>query len=404
MGNLIFGGQPEEPVIQARNFEELHFQVRKIESSSCRVSTDNLLALISQSIREKEDIRRENGFFKTQLDEKATMVRNLENQINSRGQVEKEKQVLLVKLGTVQQEAESYKLQLNHVQQSDKQQIEELQNRLLQLQASSNKRQEELLRENKMLSHAKTTLSLECEKLNKQVEVLNQTVADKSQEVIDVMADMDSTTSSNDGDKVRPHNVHKQFDELMDSIHELQLSVKESCDSSTENYSTRMTNLYKKILESLFEPGLWKLLKKPMESKRLFKTSMCLVLVGKQDAEKGMDKRALEIYLLPHIEASLKKLIEKEAGQALTDSTTINENIKESAANALTLAALSVVSKPAMGIILPKKGEIYNPEKHEDATCEKKMVVSSIKRPGLMCTRDNNIFIKASVETETKDA
>lgn len=274
------------------------------------------------------------------------------------------------------------------------------------LYQENNKLREETLNLSTQLESEKRDyerVAQQCEQLKKEIEELKQTVTDKNQEVIDIMSDMDSSTFSNYESKIRPHNVLKQFEALLDSVHELQSVVKDNYDSISENSRDRMKNVYKKILESLFESGLWKILRKPMESKRLLKQSMCLVLAGKQSTERGMNKDTLERYLLPHIESNLRNIIERDIGLHILDDR-VNECIRESAENALTLAALSIVSKPTMGIILPYRGDIYNPEKHEDATCEVKMIISSVQRPGLLCTRDNKVFVKASVETEMKDA
>ena len=446
MGN--FFSQSEDAVTNFNDFETLLDQLGEKNSTSCRVDRTLLQNLINRYLNEKVAIQ-QNCFqkireFESKIKQQEGTNLQIQQLMNEKSQANQllanaktqfqemmnDKNTLLKEITTVSNEKDFYRRESDERQQKLNQAEKKLESIKLQHEVDKQKIQDflkqkqefcdNLTREKNQLheqneylnqslqnsNRAKETLSNECEKLSETVGELKKTIADKSQELIGVMADMDSSifsSSDSDDGKIRPQIVHKQFDTLMDIIHELQLDIKSNCDSSTEDYSKRMSNVYKKILESLFDPGLWKILKKPMESKRLLKQSMCLVLTGKQENEKGMNKELLKNFLLPPIESHLKKIIEKGTGKDLSNEFAC-KLIKKSAENALFLAAQLVVSKPTMGIIAPKKGSDFNPDKHEDATCETKMVVTSIKRPGLICVRDNRVFAKASVETETKNA
>jgi hypothetical protein len=96
------------------------------------------------------------------------------------------------------------------------------------------------------------------------------------------------------------------------------------------------------------------------------------------------------------VEQKLITEIGKAVGQIIPDAS-VKELIKEIAEKALLLASNMIIVQPRMAIISAKNGEAFNPEKHEDITAEYKFVVTS-----LVCTVDNNVFVKASVETKVE--
>lgn len=141
------------------------------------------------------------------------------------------------------------------------------------------------------------------------------------------------------------------------------------------------------------------LVKKPMDAKKIKnKMSMAFVISGQQDFKGGMDQNQLKLLLGNHIESWLQVFLGKTM-EGRFNYQKIEKLAKLCIGHAINLAALSIVSRPRMEIIEPKKGKPFNPELYEDASADYEIKVKKIKRPGLMCSADNRVFTRASVTT-----
>lgn len=241
-------------------------------------------------------------------------------------------------------------------------------------------------------------------KLELIIEQKQKMIAEKDQAILDIREDYDSSivTRGPDENTIRPRHTQEKFDDLMNEICELQRTIVYQMDTNSPDFEKNRNLIYKKLIGTLFEQGFWKLVKKPMNDRKLKnKQGLSMVLVGKQKLENGMTKEELDTLLGSYIENDLKIFIQKGAGGTF-DYGKIEKLVKECSKQSIFFAAQLFLSKPNMGIIEPKKGDVLNPYMHEDATTEYEMIVESIKRPGLICTADNRVFIRASVETKIK--
>jgi len=214
-------------------------------------------------------------------------------------------------------------------------------------------------------------------------------IAEKTQAIINERAINDSSIVScnlDDG-SIKPQDVLNQFDKLMDSILDLRCSIVE-----LPEIKTNQRLVHKLLLAALFGDGFWKLLKKPLDTRRLTKQSVAKILTRNQDERF----EEVQQFLQEHLEISLRDSLGKLIGEEIDK---LEPNVRECCENALFLAVYLISSEPIMGIISPKEKDDFNPEKHEDATSEGRMTVKSVKRPGLICVRDNRVFARASVET-----
>lgn len=302
------------------------------------------------------------------------------------------------KLQEQQKQIQDFQQQLQQLKEEKEKQVQVLNEKEADIQDLNSRYQ--------ILCKTSTTerdqLLKECEAMKTTIESKDKIIAEKNQAIINAKASNDSSivsSNSNDG-SIRPQIVQEQFNLLMDSITDLQSTLRNELGSDSLDDSKRIVkNIYKKLLESLLDPGIWKILKKPMDTKKVTKHGVAMVLSGKQGDEKGLDKKELECLFQTHIGVHIQTMIDKEVGKEMK---MIDPLVQECSRQSLLLAAHLVVSEPQMGIISPKKGSEFNPDKHEDATSEFRMVVELMKRPGLICKKDNKVFCKAFVETSNK--
>ncbi len=204
---------------------------------------------------------------------------------------------------------------------------------------------------------------------------------------------------------VTPLQVQEQFVNVIDSVSQLQASVREQVASDVKLKSIgdseqRLSSLYQSLVKSLFDVDLWKMksLKKRMESMRLSPRAAAALWLEK-DASNKNSASSMKQLLVNEVQVFIRNIIEKEV---MTMKELLEKDINDCAEQVLCLTAFLVVSQPKMKVIVPKKGSEFNPIQHEDSTMDLRLVISSIKRPGLICATDNRVFSKALVETRQK--
>lgn len=234
------------------------------------------------------------------------------------------------------------------------------------------------------------------------IEKKDKEIAEQKQLLINERARNDSSIGSDylSNGEIKISQVQKLFDEAVNCLSELLVATSSYCGSDTDSFQKHKKSFHQKVIASLFGEGLWKLVKK---KDRRTEKKISTILTGKEGDE--LDRKTLETSLVSTIEGTIDRLVEEEFQSMVQRSDEIQTCIKTCAQHALLLATHMTLCEPKMGVIVPKFGkkETFNPEKHEDASITHQMIVSFTKRPGLICTIDNRVVTRASVETVLKN-
>jgi len=227
----------------------------------------------------------------------------------------------------------------------------------------------------------------------------DKTISEQSQLLINERTRNDSSICSSSffQEGIDKSMVQLHFDTTLDSISELLSALSKSVNlTNCPTFDQKKRIFHQKLIGCLFGDGLEKNLRR---ERNMTEYKIANILSGKEDDEK--EKEKLTNNLITRIEQEITKLIQVELGMETQTKGRVTECITDCGKSSLALFVSLTLCVPRMGVIVPKLGgkELFNPEKHEDATVEYEMLVSSIKRPGLICEVDNRVFSKASVET-----
>jgi len=77
-----------------------------------------------------------------------------------------------------------------------------------------------------------------------------------------------------------------------------------------------------------------------------------------------------------------------------------SEILKELCVKVVELLVWMETHVPRIKFIKPRKGDKYNPALHQTRSYQKLIVVNRLEHPGLMTTINNNVLIRAVVESE----
>jgi myosin heavy subunit len=252
----------------------------------------------------------------------------------------------------------------------------------------------------------KETILKEKKELEEKIEDQSKIIGQKSQELINLRAERNTNIRVRRIDEdgaITPWSVQEEFEQLLNTLAELQRKISDYINKEETDIEIKKKNCYKILIENCFEPNIWKTVTNQMKKNKLSNIQVSRVLSGKSKEEKGFDYNAILRMLKPIIEQKIMKELLKLVVEEALSNESIKTVIEEIAEKALLLASNIIVVEPRMAIVSAKKGDPFNPEKHEDITAEYKFVVVSLKRPGLICTVDNNVLVKASVETKLEE-
>lgn len=275
-------------------------------------------------------------------------------------------------------------------------------NRLTQYESERLKMKDEFER----MKHEKEELIGQTQQMQQDIEAYqrfikekDKTISEQSQLLINERTRNDSSICSSSffQEGIDKSMVQSHFDITLDSISELLSALSKSVNlTNCPTFDQKKRIFHQKLIGCLFGDGLEKILRR---ERNMTEYKIANILSGKEDDEK--EKEKLTNNLITRIEQEITKLIQVELGMETQTKGRVTECITDCGKSSLALFVSLTLCVPRMGVIVPKLGgkELFNPEKHEDATVEYEMLVSSIKRPGLICEVDNRVFSKASVET-----
>lgn len=224
------------------------------------------------------------------------------------------------------------------------------------------------------------------------VEEKDKIIHEKNQLIVNERARNDSSLGS------VSNQVTDVFDEAVNSLSDFLSTLASKFEFCTSDFVERKRACHQRLIESLFGEGIWKLLKRTMESKKMSKTEISRMI--SLEEIKGSERYCES--LLRVLNSSVERLIREEIGLEIGLDVETLACINTLTRNTLHLAGTLILSEPRMTVFVPKSGangESFNPDKHEDASFEQEIVITFVKRPGLICRVDNRVFARASVET-----